>query len=335
MLDHDIKRGVSLYSFQEEYFLRKLSLEQCIQKSVEMGALGIETIAEQMMPGFPNLPDSFYRQWHAWIEQYGFTPTMHDMFAELKLYKDRERPLDELVSDLRKDIDHTVKLGATMIRILAATPPAVVEGAASYAADNGIKLLTEIHSPHRFGNDWFLAHMEVAERVGPETVGLMPDLGIFVKRLPRVLWERALRDGADEDFVKRVVDVYDSGEDTSVLPGEAERRGLGPVDRGLAFTATRFVWEEPRKMLDYMPYIQHIHAKFYEMVDDEHEYSIPYDEILGVLIEGGYNGYLSSEYEGNRHIQDAFPVDSVEQVRRHQAMMGRLLGEKEEAAQHV
>jgi hypothetical protein len=47
-----------------------------------------------------------------------------------------------------------------------------------------------------------------------------------------------------------------------------------------------------------------------------------------VLVDGGFDGYLSSEYEGNRHIQDAFPVDSVEQVRRQHALFARLLGEK-------
>jgi sugar phosphate isomerase/epimerase len=75
-----------------------------------------------------------------------------------------------------------------------------------------------------------------------------------------------------------------------------------------------------------MPYIHHIQAKFYEMTDEGVEYSIPYDKIIPVLIEGGYSGYLSSEYEGNRHIQDAFPVDSLEQVRRQHSMFQRLLG---------
>jgi len=74
--------------------------------------------------------------------------------------------------------------------------------------------------------------------------------------------------------------------------------------------------------------IHHIHAKFLEMQDDYTEYSIPYEQVIAVLIEGGYSGYLSSEYEGNRHIQDAFPVDSVEQVRRQQMMFKRLLGEE-------
>ena len=78
-----------------------------------------------------------------------------------------------------------------------------------------------------------------------------------------------------------------------------------------------------------MPLIGHIQAKFYEMTDEGTEYSIPYDEIVPVLIEGGFDGYLSSEYEGNRHIQDAFAVDSVEQVRRQHAMFARLLGEED------
>ena len=76
-----------------------------------------------------------------------------------------------------------------------------------------------------------------------------------------------------------------------------------------------------------MPRIFHIHAKFYEMLPEYTEYSIPYEDIVPVLIEGGFQGYLSSEYEGNRHIQDAFEVDSVEQVRRQQEMFKRLLGE--------
>ncbi|HTX78355.1 MAG TPA: hypothetical protein VMC62_01735, partial [Longilinea sp.] len=77
--NNQIKRGVSLYSFQEEYFLRKMTLEDCIAACAKMGALGIESIGEQMMPGFPKLSDEFYRQWHGWMDKYGTTPTCHDM----------------------------------------------------------------------------------------------------------------------------------------------------------------------------------------------------------------------------------------------------------------
>ena len=63
------------------------------------------------------------------------------------------------------------------------------------------------------------------------------------------------------------------------------------------------------------------------MMPDYTEYSIPYEEVVPVLIEGGYTGYLSSEYEGNRHIQDAIEVDSAEQVRRQHVMFKKMLGE--------
>ena len=57
------------------------------------------------------------------------------------------------------------------------------------------------------------------------------------------------------------------------------------------------------------------------MLDDCTEYCIPYNDVIDVLNKGGYDGYIASEYEGNRHIQDIYEVDSVEQVRRHQQML--------------
>jgi sugar phosphate isomerase/epimerase len=75
------------------------------------------------------------------------------------------------------------------------------------------------------------------------------------------------------------------------------------------------------------PYVYNIHGKFYEMSEDMKEPNIPYEEIIPALIEAGCTGYINSEYEGQRLTQDAFQTDSCEQVRRHQLMMARLLGE--------
>jgi hypothetical protein len=58
-----IKRGVSLYSYQEEFFLRTMSLEDCIAHAASVGALGIEVIPEQSLPGFPHITDEQVAQW--------------------------------------------------------------------------------------------------------------------------------------------------------------------------------------------------------------------------------------------------------------------------------
>ena len=43
--------------------------------------------------------------------------------------------------------------------------------------------------------------------------------------------------------------------------------------------------------------------------------------------KAGYKGFLSSEYEGGEHLRADLDVDSIEQVRRHQAAMARAIGE--------
>jgi len=104
-----------------------------------------------------------------------------------------------------------------------------------------------------------------------------------------------------------------------------EEHGGNEPDIALARMVSHFVNLDPAALQEYMPYVHHIHAKFYEMTDEGSEYSIPYEEILPILAEGGFSGYLSSEYEGQRHTQDAFDVDSVEQVRRQQDLFARVL----------
>ena len=115
-----IKRGVSLYSYQEEYYLRKLTLEQCIAQAAKIGAYGIESIGEQMMPGFPNLSDAFYEQWRGWMQQYGTAASCHDAMLDTKKYKNRHLTLDECTAEFERDIKHASKLGCKVIRVVSA-----------------------------------------------------------------------------------------------------------------------------------------------------------------------------------------------------------------------
>jgi sugar phosphate isomerase/epimerase len=335
--EHKIKRGVSLYSFQEEYFLRKMTLEDIISTTAKLDIPGIEVIPDQMIPGYPNISDEFLRQWHGWMDKYGRTPVCMDMFLDWNKFKGRVMSEDERVESITMDIVNANKLGCGVIRVIHDVEPVILERLAPAAEKYGVKLALEIHAPSYYDSPHEQRLVAMFQKVRSPYLGFTLDLGVFVKRLPRVITERFLRDGMKKEIVEYLTDGYDNGTlphshelgvpNTGLMDKVIEMGG-SEVDARKAMVGAHMINADPQTMLEYLPYTHHIHAKFYEMLPEYTEYSIPYDEIVPVLVKGGFDGYIDSEYEGNRWIQDAFEVDSAEQIRRHHVMLKRLLGEE-------
>ncbi len=324
-----IKRGVSLYSFQNETFLGRMSLEDCIRACAEMGATGIEVIAEQSFHGYPEQPlaEADVQHWQALMAKYGTHPVSHDFMLDYKRYKDRPMPFDEQVASVRRDIDTAVRLGAPYLRALVSITPEVLVAAASYAEENGVKLLLEVHAPLHFDHPWILRHAEAYEKSGSSALGFLPDMGMFLHRYPRVWKERFVRNGCPQAIADYIEKAYEDRVLSEYVMLEVRNMGGEGPALAMAETLRHNAAFEPRRMLDYMPRIHNIHGKFYDMTTDLVEPSIPYDQIISVLKQGGYAGHICSEYEGNRWIEDAEEVGSVEQVRRQQEMLKRLIGE--------
>lgn len=330
----DIKRGVSLYSFQNETFQGKMDLEDCIRTCVEMGAMGIEVLGEQSFPGWPEvgMPEAEIAHWHELMRRYGTTPVAHDFMLDYKRYRGREMPFDEQVASVRKDIDFGAAIGVKYIRALVSIDPAVLVAAAPYAEEKGVVILTEVHAPLHFDHPWIIRHAEAYEKAGSDALGFLPDMGMFLHRFPRVWKEKFMRVGVPRNIADYVEQAYeDRVLSEYVILNVQQMGGTGPAI-AMAETLRHNAAFEPKRMLDYMDRIHSIHGKFYEMTADYVEPSIPYDEVVAVLKQGGFQGYICSEYEGNRWIEDAEEPDSVEQVRRQQEMLKRLIDEPAPAA---
>ena len=326
-----IKRGVSLYSFQNETFQGKMSLEDCIRTCAELGANGIEVIGEQTFWGWPEVgvANADVDNWHRLIAKYDCVPVSHDYMLDYKRYKGREMPFDEQVASVRNDIDLGARLGMPYIRSLVSIAPEVLVAAAPYAEEKGIKLLTEVHAPLHFDHPWIIRIAEAFQKSGSPALGFLPDMGMFLHVYPRVWAEKFKRLGVPQNIADYIIKAYeDRVLSEYVILGVQQLGGVGPAI-GMAEVMRHNAAYEPKRMLDYMGMIHNVHGKFYEMTADYVEPSIPYDEIVSVLQQGGYSGYICSEYEGNRWIEDVEEPDSVEQVRRQQVMLARLLGESQ------
>ena len=91
---------------------------------------------------------------------------------------------------------------------------------------------------------------------------------------------------------------------------------------------------KPEEIVDFLPYSRACHTKFTYMNENFDEETIPYKEVIDLMVKNGWNGYLLSEFEGTiRFKAEQGPeyfgraMDEVpDQVRRHQIMMRNLLG---------
>jgi sugar phosphate isomerase/epimerase len=173
------------------------------------------------------------------------------------------------------------------------------------------------------------SYLDLIQRTGTEHLGFTLDLGIFCRQMPQAILDQAIRNGAQPELAAYVADAYRRDLPFQEVIDHVQSQGGTHAAVMLSYASHYF--GPPRNRIQdlskIMPYVKNVHGKFYVMTEDADEPSIPYREVLRALVDGGYAGSIDSEYEGQRLTQDAFPTDSCEQVRRHHAMMCRILAE--------
>jgi len=323
-----VKRGVSLYSFQEELFLGQMTVEDCVAFAASIGANGIEILPEQNIPTFPNVSDAEVGAWQEMVARHGCELTCYDMFLDTKLRRDRVMSDDEQVESIRRDLVLCNRLGIRNMRVLVFVRPDILARCVPYAEELDVHMGVEVHAPWHMEHAWILRTVEEADRLGTKHLGLLPDMGIFMKHYPPVWRARFEREGARPEIAQFIVDQHEAKimAEYTIYEVAVKLKG-NPTEVRMAETLRHSPYSNPKRIRDYIPYFRHIQAKFYEMTPDARDPSLAYDEVIPELLAGGWDGYLSSEYEGNRWVQDVEDVDSREQVRRQHVMFERLLGE--------
>ncbi|MBG0787287.1 MAG: TIM barrel protein [Anaerolineaceae bacterium] len=353
-----ITLGVSSYSFQDEYQLGLMSLEDTMACVSAIGGTGYEAILEEMLPAgnFMHLSDQFVQQWFELLDKYHLEPTCADIFDDFNLFRNRTLTHREQLDQMIHYMDVAKKLGFKVLRVLCNTPIPVLEAALPIAEGYNMKLGLEIHAPLSMRSDWAENWKEVIAKTGSKFGGFVPDFGIFGLRPLTLSVNNAIKKGADPNICQFIIDEYqnnarkrsESGEvlknagpeemlktgtvGAQALAEEVKKMGGGELE--LSLVNMRLSYDNPEWLVDVIDLIVHVHAKFYDMVSDgEGGYKDPNidtETVVRVLRDNGYNGFLSSEYEGHHFFrdpgEDRYP-DGPEQVRRHHIMMRKILTE--------
>lgn len=325
-----ITRGVSLYSFQEEMFLGQMNVEDCVAFATSIGANAIELLPEQNMPSFPNITDAQIGEWQDMLARHGAHFSAYDMFLDTKLRKDREMSDEEQVESVHRDLILCNRLGIKNMRIVIFVRPDILEKCVPMAEKLDVHMGVEVHAPWYLDHAWILRTIEVADRLNTKHLGILPDMGIFMKHYPPVMRARFERQGARPEVTQFIVDQHDQKVMAEYTIYEVAVKMQGnKAEVAMAETLRHAPFANPKRIGDFAPYFHHIQAKFYEMNEDCTDPALAYDEVIPELVKAGWVGTLSSEYEGNRWVQDVSAVDSREQVRRQHVMFERLIAEAE------
>ena len=281
------KRGVNLYSYSAEFGISK-TLEDCFEDACDMGAHGIEILANTHIENYPYPSDEWVENWWRLCEKYEIIPVEYGHWLDSHVLGGRELTTEESIEMLCRDIRLAHRLGFTVMRtkmpvINDLLEPVenwreIIKGALPLAEKLNLRICPEIHMPSNLNGNMVKEYVEFIKETGTRNFGLNIDFSVFR---------------------------------TEFAPGEWRDPNYEP--------------NLPEDLIPLLPYIYCCHAKFIHMNDNFEETTIPCVEVVNVLKEQGWDGYLLSEYEGADKYDEGYEVGQT--LRKHQIMLKNLIGD--------
>lgn len=281
------KRGISIYSYSAEFGISK-NLEDCLEDMYDMGAHGLEILANTHIDGYPYPSDEWVDEWFRLLDKYEIVPVEYGNWIDSHVLGSRDLTTEESYEMLARDIRLAARLGFKVMRtkmpvISGELEPVknwreIIKMALPLAEEYDIKMCPEIHAPTNLSHKLVKDYVEFIEETGTKHFGLNIDFSVF---------RNVFREG--------------------------ERRPNG------------FTPSSPEEIIPLLPYIYCCHAKFNDMSDEFEEMTIPYHEIIDILKEHEWDGYLVSEYEGRDKYDQGYEVGQT--LRKHHILLKNCLGD--------
>lgn len=348
--NYDIKLAVSLYSYQDNYYFKRYDLEGCIAAAAGSGAEGFEVFADNMMPEWPYVSDEFADRFLGLQERYGIKAVCLDHFSDRAMWKNRQLTDEEMFERGVMYLKLAKKLGIPIVKLLhqehiARVPISgynlttyeIIERLLPIAADMGLMMALEVHTADGVGADYQQKYIELAERTGLHNVGLMADFSTFSYCMTTADIVDHCSRGAQKEILEflrsKQREAYFAGEtfDYESIREAVEKMEPNEATKNAISFAVRHGRGKPpfaqlyKELKEYASRMVYVHGKFYDIDESGQVDDMDYPKIFECLKEGGYKGYVASEFEGNRRMNMVGWVDEIEYVRKHQALMRSLL----------
>jgi len=324
--------GVTLYSFTPDFHAGRYTFEDLVVEAAQRGlGPGLEVIGFQSFRGFPHMSPEVETRFLRLVDEHGWELSCLDGNVDVAVRADRLLDEDELVAYMEAQLEAAARLGFPVLRVQNQATPAVMERLLPSAERLGVKLGMEIHAPETVRSPWVLALRELYARLDSPYVGFIPDFGASTLGISPSVFETFRAKGVSEELLQAIATRWDelggrdfeAHEEIGNFIGLAHSMGAGDHAVNLAvFAVGIHGHQDAAAWAEILPDVVHVHGKFFDIGDDGREPVVPVEELIDVLVAGGYDGYISSEYEGWHWNTRA---DAFEMVAREQALCRRAL----------
>ncbi len=316
----ELKIGACIYSYAKLFFEKEYDVAALVKEAKENGFTGITIVAAQFAENYPHIKDEWLYALKAAMEKYGMDAVSWEAYIDMGMRNDRDLTEEEILEFTRNDIVYAKKAGFRMVKTQQSISPQLFAKMLPFCKKMGVKLCIEIHFPHNIHLLLWQEYLKImAESDG--YLGIAPDMSIFQNYPHKLHIDQAFNDPqCRKEKIQQILREWDVKKGVEVL----ETMDLNEREKmyGKEFYEKNGVPSDPEDLKLMLPYSHMLHGKFYYLGEDETDPCIPYEEIMKIVKDYGYKGYITAEYEGHHFSTEE---DERVQMTRYQSMLRRLL----------
>jgi len=297
--------GTTLFSYMNEFWGRRYTLEELIARVAQLGlGPGLELVGFSHIRGFPAVTDRFAGEFRELVARHGLEPSCLSLNADVAIRRGSLMGDAEAAAYFEPQLRAAAKLGFRVAKTQLVAAPRVLEMLLPLAEELGILLGPELHAPWSLDSPAVPAYREMYERLKSPLLGFVPDFGSCARSLPPGYVAYLEGQGVPRALLDLAASTWKGPGDAQQRRAEFERRASVDAADPAMVSSLLVIFammspQDPRAWMAIMPQIIHVHCKFYGVDAAGVEPAIAYEQLLPMLVEGGYAGYLASEWEGH------------------------------------
>lgn len=177
-MKHNIKLGICMDHFSDDFVSRKASLEELMRTSAKFGYQGVEFTPAQMIASYPDISDEDIDKIKGYLTKYHMEPFCWNNYLDTGMIPGRNLSENEIHKSVMQNLIYAKKAGFPLIKTTRAITSKIFRKMITLCRDLDMRLAIEIEA-HDVKDGAFQEFIQIIDTYGEGYAGAMIDLGLL------------------------------------------------------------------------------------------------------------------------------------------------------------